>query len=146
VLATSGSATQVLPRRTSAIQSIRWRRFPPTSSDDSYDSQGLASEVCTYIRSVERVGLEGSNESDVSLDEENSSGSFEERSGDDTDDEGVSSGDDSGDGDGGGSGDGGSSGGGDDGGDGDGGDSGGKGDGGDIGSGSGKASGKVPLV
>jgi hypothetical protein len=119
---------------------------PPTSSDDSDDFQGLAAEVWSYIRSVERSGLEGSDESEVSSDEENSFGSSEERSGNDSDDEGGDSGDDSGDGDGGegddnrgkggGEGDGGSGGGGDDGGD-----SGGKG-----GSGSGKASGKVPLV
>jgi hypothetical protein len=124
---------------------------PPTSSDDSDDSQGLAAEVWMYTRSIERSGLEGSDESEVSSDEENSSGSSEERSGDDNDDEGGSSGDDSGDGDGGegddeggkggGEGDGGSGGGGDDGDDGDGGNGGGKG-----GSGSGKASGKAPLV
>jgi hypothetical protein len=35
---------------------------PPASSDDSDDSQGLAAEVWTYIRAVERAGLEGSNE------------------------------------------------------------------------------------
>jgi hypothetical protein len=36
---------------------------PPASSDDSDDSQGLAAEVWTYIRAVERSGLEGSDES-----------------------------------------------------------------------------------
>jgi hypothetical protein len=36
---------------------------PPASSDDSDDSQGLAAEVWTYIRSVERAGLKGSDES-----------------------------------------------------------------------------------
>jgi hypothetical protein len=35
---------------------------PPTSSDDSDDSQGIATEVWTYIRSVERAGLEESDE------------------------------------------------------------------------------------
>jgi hypothetical protein len=118
---------------------------PPTLFDDSDDSQGLATEVWTYIHSVERAGLEGSDESEVSSDEENSPGSSEERSGDDIDDEGGGSGDDSGDGDGG-EGDGGSGGGGDDGGDGDGGDSGGKGGNGDVGSGRGTTSGKAPLV
>jgi hypothetical protein len=42
--------------------------------------------VWTYIWSVERIGLEGSDESEVSSDEENSSGSSEEGSGDDDDD------------------------------------------------------------
>jgi hypothetical protein len=35
---------------------------PLASSDDSDDSQGIVVEVWTYIRSVERVGLEGSDE------------------------------------------------------------------------------------
>jgi hypothetical protein len=48
------------------------------SSDDSDDSQGIAAEVWTYIRSVERARLEGSDELEVSSDEENSSDSFEE--------------------------------------------------------------------
>jgi hypothetical protein len=61
--------------------------FPPVSSNDSNDSQGLAAEVWMYIRSVERAGLEGSDESEVSSDEENS-GSSEERSSDNSDDEG----------------------------------------------------------
>jgi hypothetical protein len=43
------------------------------SSDDSDDSQGLAAEVWTYIRAVERSGLEGSDESEYSSDEEDSS-------------------------------------------------------------------------
>jgi hypothetical protein len=60
------------------------------SSDDSDDSQGLAAEVWTYIRAVERSGLEGSDESEYSSDEEDSS---EEDGGgdgedDDDDDEG----------------------------------------------------------
>ena len=36
---------------------------PLASSDDSDDSQGIIAEVWTYIRAVERVELEGSNES-----------------------------------------------------------------------------------
>jgi hypothetical protein len=98
---------------------------PPTSSDDSDDSQGIAAEVWTYIQAVERSGLEGSDESEYSSNEEDSSDSSEEDSGGD----GGDGGDDGGDGDGG-----------DDGGDGDGGgDSGRGGDGGskgDHGSGS----------
>jgi hypothetical protein len=42
---------------------------PPASSDDSDDSQGIAAEVWTYIRAVERTGLEGSDESEASSDE-----------------------------------------------------------------------------
>jgi hypothetical protein len=53
---------------------------PPASSDDSDDSQGIAAEVWTYIRVVERAGLEGSDESEVSLDEGDSSDSSEEGS------------------------------------------------------------------
>jgi hypothetical protein len=94
---------------------------PPASSDDSYDSLGIAAEVWTYIWVVERSGLEGSDESEVSSDEENSSDSSEEESGGDGDDEGD--GGDGGDGDG----------------DGDGGD-------GKSGRGSSKASGKAPLA
>jgi hypothetical protein len=65
------------------------------SSDDSDDSQGLAAEVWTYIRVVERSGLEGSDESEYSSDEEDSS---EEDGGgdgddDDDDDEGGGGGD-----------------------------------------------------
>jgi hypothetical protein len=70
----------------------------PTSSDDSDDSQGIAAEVWTYIRSVERAGLEGLDESEVSSDEEDSFGSSEERSGDDSDDEGGDGGGDDDDG------------------------------------------------
>jgi hypothetical protein len=67
------------------------------SSDDSDDSQGLAAEVWTYIRAVERSGLEGSDESEYSSDEDSS----EEDGGgdgedDDDDDEGGGDGDDSG--------------------------------------------------
>jgi hypothetical protein len=71
---------------------------PPASSDDSDDSQGIAAEVWTYIRAVERSGLEGSDESEYSSDEEDSSDSSEEDSGGD----GGDGGDDGGDGDGGG--------------------------------------------
>jgi hypothetical protein len=78
----------------------------PASSDDSDDSQGIAAEVWTYIRAIERAGLEGSDESEYSSD------SSEEDS-------------DGGDGDGG-----------DGGGDGNGGDGGGKGGSGDGGDGS----------
>jgi hypothetical protein len=42
---------------------------PPASSGDSDDSQGIAAEVWTYIRAVERSGLEGSDESEFSSDE-----------------------------------------------------------------------------
>jgi hypothetical protein len=82
------------------------------SSDDSDDSQGLAADVWTYIRAVERSELEGSDESEYSSDEEDSS---EEDGGGDGDDDDNDEGGGSGDGDG--SGRGGSSGGkGDDGG------------------------------
>jgi hypothetical protein len=56
---------------------------PWASSDDSDDSQGIAAEVWTYIRVVERARLEGSDESEYSSDEENSSDSSEEGSGGD---------------------------------------------------------------
>jgi hypothetical protein len=56
---------------------------PPASSDDSDDSQGIAAEVWTYIRAVERSGLEGSDESEYSSDEEDSSDSSEEGGGGD---------------------------------------------------------------
>jgi hypothetical protein len=77
------------------------------SSDDSDDSQGLAAEVWTYIRAVERSGLEGSDESEFSSDEEDSDGG--EGEDDDDDDDGDD--DDGGDGDGDGSNGGGGSGG-----------------------------------
>jgi hypothetical protein len=70
------------------------------SSDDSDDSQGLAAEVWTYIRAIERSGLAGSDESEDSSDEEDSS---EEDGGDggegdnDDDDDGGGGGDDDGD-------------------------------------------------
>jgi hypothetical protein len=58
---------------------------PPVSSDDLDDSQGIAVEVWTYIRAVERAGLEGSDESEYFSDEENSSDSSEEGGGGDDD-------------------------------------------------------------
>jgi hypothetical protein len=66
------------------------------SSDDSDDSQGLAAEVWTYIRAVERSGLEGSDESEYSSDEEDSSeedGGGDGGDDDDDDDEGGGGGD-----------------------------------------------------
>jgi hypothetical protein len=80
------------------------------SSDDSDDSQGLAAEVWTYIRAVERSGLEGSDESEYSSDEEELDGGGEDEDDDDDDDGG---GDGDGDGDGSGKGGGGGSKGGD---------------------------------
>jgi hypothetical protein len=62
------------------------------SSDDSDDFQGLAAEVWTYIRAVERSGLEGSDESEYSSDEEDSDGGGEDED-DDDDDEGGGNGD-----------------------------------------------------
>jgi hypothetical protein len=70
------------------------------SSDDSDDSQGLAAEVWTYIRAVERSGLEGSDESEYSSDEEDSS--EEDGGGDGEDDDDDNEGGGGGDGDGGG--------------------------------------------
>jgi hypothetical protein len=70
---------------------------PPALSDDSDDSQGIATEVWTYIRAVEHAGLEGSDESEVSSDEEDSSDSSEEGGGDG---DGEGDDDDRGDGDG----------------------------------------------
>jgi hypothetical protein len=61
---------------------------PPASSEDSDDSQGIAAEVWSYIRAVERSGLESSDESDFSSDEEDSSDSSEEGSGGDGNGEG----------------------------------------------------------
>jgi hypothetical protein len=66
---------------------------PPALSDDSDDSQGITAEVWTYIRAVERAGLEGSDESEVSSDEGDSSDSSEE--GSDGDDDGEGDGGDS---------------------------------------------------
>jgi hypothetical protein len=55
------------------------------SSDDLDDSHGLAAEVWTYIRAVERSVLEGSEESEYSSDEKDSDGGGEDE--DDEDDE-----------------------------------------------------------
>jgi hypothetical protein len=71
------------------------------SSDDSDDSQGLAAEVWTYIRAVERSRLEGSDESEYSSDEEDSS--EEDGDGEDDDDGDDDEGGGGDDGDGGGS-------------------------------------------
>jgi hypothetical protein len=57
------------------------------SSDDSDDSQGLAAEVWTYIRAVERYRLKGSDESEYSSDEEDSDGGGEDEDDDDDDDD-----------------------------------------------------------
>jgi hypothetical protein len=57
------------------------------SSDDSDDSQGLAAEVWTYIRAVERSRLAGSDESEYSSDEEDSSEEGGGGDGDDDDDD-----------------------------------------------------------
>jgi hypothetical protein len=70
---------------------------PPASSEDSDDSQGIAVEVWSYIRAVERSGLEGSDESEVSSDEEGSSDSSEEGSGGDSEGDGDDGGDGGGD-------------------------------------------------
>jgi hypothetical protein len=87
------------------------RRHRPTpkntlSSYDSDDSQGLAAEVWTYIRAIERSGLEGSDQSEYSSDEEDSDdgGEDEDDDDDDDDDEGDGGGDGDGSGRGGGSG------------------------------------------
>jgi hypothetical protein len=66
------------------------------SSDDSDDSQGLAAEVWTYIRVVERSGLEGSDGSEYSSDEEDSDGGGEDEDDGDDDDDGGGDGDGSG--------------------------------------------------
>jgi hypothetical protein len=70
--------------------------------ESSDDSQGLAAEVWTYIRAVERSGLGGSDESEYSSDEEDSDGGGEDE--DDDDDEGGGDGDSDGSGKGGGGG------------------------------------------
>jgi hypothetical protein len=69
---------------------------PPASSDDLDDSQGIAAEVWTYIRAIERSGLEGSNELEYSSDEEDSP--EEDGEGDDDDDDDGGDGSDDGDG------------------------------------------------
>jgi hypothetical protein len=70
----------------------------PIPLRESSDSQGLAAEVWTYIRAVERSGLEGSDESEYSSDEEDSSeedggGDGEDDDDDDDDDGGGGGGD-----------------------------------------------------
>jgi hypothetical protein len=65
---------------------------PPASSDYSDDSQGIAAEVWTYIRAIERSGLEGSDESEYSSDEEDSPEEDGEGD-DDNDDDGGDDGD-----------------------------------------------------
>jgi hypothetical protein len=121
-LVTSANVSRLLLRRTSATRSTRRRSSPPSprdlrlpsppaSSNDSDDSQGIAAEVWTYIRAVERSGLEGSDESEYSSDEEDSSDSSEEGSGGDGGDDDDDGGDGGGGGDRGRGGDGGSKGG-----------------------------------
>jgi hypothetical protein len=63
---------------------------PLASSDDSDDSQGIAAEVWTYIRAVEHAGLEGSDESEYSSDEEGSGGDGGDGDGDGGDGDGGS--------------------------------------------------------
>jgi hypothetical protein len=87
---------------------------PLASSNDLDDSQGITAEVWTYIRAVERTGLEGSDESEYSLDEENSLDSSKERGGGDGGDGDGDGGDGDGGGDGGKGGDGSGKGGSDD--------------------------------
>jgi hypothetical protein len=70
------------------------------SSDNTDDSQGLAAEAWTYIRAVERSGLEGSDESEYSSDEEDSDDGGEDEDGDDDDDDDDDEGGGGGDGDG----------------------------------------------
>jgi hypothetical protein len=100
--------SRLLHPRTSVIRSTQRNEsegspapiFLRESSDDSDDSQGLAAEVWTYIRAVERSGLEGSDESEYSSDEEDSS--EEDGGGDGEDDDDDNEGGGGGDGDGGG--------------------------------------------
>jgi hypothetical protein len=97
-----GQEQQTQARADSSIRGLRWlgilrggvllwvrgvsgSRLSPASSDDSDDSQGIAAEVWTYIRAVERSGLEGSDESEYSSDEGDSP--KEDGDGDDNDDD-----------------------------------------------------------
>jgi hypothetical protein len=65
---------------------------PSASSEDLDDSMGLSTAARAYLRSIERAGLDGSDESEeVSSEEVDSSDSSEEWSGDDGDDEGDGS-------------------------------------------------------
>jgi hypothetical protein len=57
----------------------------PASSDDSDNSQGIAVEVWTYIRAVERAGLEGSDESEESGGGDDGEGDDDGRGGGDGD-------------------------------------------------------------
>jgi hypothetical protein len=87
--------SQLLHRRILVTRSTQRRRSPAPiplreSSDDSDNSQGLTAEVWTYIRAVERSGLEGSDDSEYSSDEEGSDGGGEDE---DDDDEGGGDGD-----------------------------------------------------
>jgi hypothetical protein len=121
-------------QRRSFPSSTRGRRsiLPPSVVRRLKRLLGVAAEVWTYIRSIERARLEGSDELEVSSNEENSSDSSEEGSDDDGKGD-VIGGDSSGGGDGGND-DGGKGGNGD-------GDGGGKDSGG-----GGKVNGKAPLA
>jgi hypothetical protein len=77
--------TRSTQRRSSPL-SLRGLRLP--SPCVSRLTQGLAAEVWTYIRAVERSGLEGSDESEYSSDEEDSDGGGEDEEDDDDDDDG----------------------------------------------------------
>jgi hypothetical protein len=116
----SASVSRLLHQRTSVIRSTQRRSSPLSPRGLQLPSlcvsRLLAAEVWTYIRAVERSGLEGSDESEYSLDEEDSSEGGGGDGGDDDDDDDDEGGGGN-DGDGGGSGgskdgDGGSSGGG----------------------------------
>jgi hypothetical protein len=110
--------SRLLHPRTSVIRSTQRNEsegspapiFLRESSDESDDSQGLAAEVWTYIRAVERSGLEGSDESEYSSDEEDSSEENGGGDGEDDDDDDDDDDEGGGDGDGDGGGRGGSSG------------------------------------
>jgi hypothetical protein len=86
--------TRSTQRRSSPL-SLRGLRLPSpcVSRLTTQTTQGLAAEVWTYIRVVERSGLEGSDESEYSSDEEDSDGGGEDEDDDDGDDEGGGGGD-----------------------------------------------------
>jgi hypothetical protein len=121
-LVTSANVSRLLLRRTSATRSTRRRSSPLSPRDLRLPSlpwhrlmiqttpRGLPRRS-TYIRAVERSGLEGSDESEYSSDEEDSSDSSEEGSGDDGGDDDDDGGNGGGGGDSGRGGDGGSKGG-----------------------------------
>jgi hypothetical protein len=94
---TNASVSRLLHRRSLVTRNTQRRSSPlsPRGLRLPSPSQGLAAEVWTYIRAVERSGLEGSDESGFSSDEEDSDGGEDE---DDDDDDGDD--DDGGDGDG----------------------------------------------